>query len=95
MNTIHQIFFSRTGTTRIIVDAVSCGISTDVTHVKSAKITFIRDGVAVIGVPVYAGRVPEDCLKRLAPFLAGNVPTVLVALYGNREFEDALMELRT
>jgi hypothetical protein len=47
------------------------------------------DGVAVIGAPVYAGRIPVDFLERMAQFTTNNIPTVLVALYGNQEFEDA------
>ena len=53
-----------------------------------------QDGTAIVGVPVYAGRVPELCLERLAGFSVDAVAAVLVVLYGNREYEDALAELR-
>ena len=48
----------------------------------------------MIGAPVYAGRVPEPCLERLASFRAGGAPAAVVAVYGNRAYEDALVELR-
>ena len=54
----------------------------------------IAGGLVVIGIPVYAGRFLEDCLERMAGYQADGVPAVLVALYGNREFDDALVELR-
>ncbi len=99
-HTTHLIYFSPTGTTRKIVDAIAQGLSSE--HINRYDLTFafkktdqlLADGVVVIGVPVHAGRVPIDCLERMATYSASNLPTVLVALYGNREFEDALVELR-
>ncbi|MDX2480281.1 MAG: 4Fe-4S binding protein [Desulfuromusa sp.] len=99
-NNVHLIYFSPTGTTRKIIEAIAEGLNPervnyyDLTYPIKKTEQNIVDGVAVIGVPVYAGRVPKDCLERMAIYKANNVPTVLVALYGNREFEDALVELR-
>lgn len=100
MTTVRAIYFSPTGTTKKIVSAVAKGISDapaqhyDLTFAIEGMREHLADGIAVIGIPVYAGRVPEDCLDRLAGFSADNIPAVLIALYGNREFEDALVELR-
>jgi len=97
--TMHMIYFSPTGTTRKVVAAVAEGVCSaearelDLTLSASENGAPISDGVAVIGVPVYAGRVPEVCLERMAELSADGVPTAIVALYGNREFEDALVEL--
>ncbi|MDA3903583.1 MAG: 4Fe-4S binding protein [Desulfuromusa sp.] len=99
-NNVHLIYFSPTGTTRKIINAVAEGLNPeqvncyDLTYPIEKTEQNIVDGIAVIGVPVYAGRVPKDCLERMAYYKAHNVPTVLIALYGNREFEDALVELR-
>jgi ferredoxin len=96
---IHLIYFSPTGTTRETIAAVAEGLSVervnryDLTYVEETCAQTIDDGVAIIGIPVYAGRVPIDALKRLENFKARNIPTILIALYGNREFEDALVEL--
>lgn len=48
--------------------------------------------LAILGAPVYGGRVPAPALERL-PRAAGS-PAVLLVSYGNRAFEDALLELR-
>jgi len=96
----HLVYFSPTGTTRKIIDAITEGLYPervnryDLTYAFEKEEQTIAGGVAVIGIPVYAGRVPADCLERMAGFRADGVPAVLVALYGNREFEDALVELR-
>jgi len=97
---VHLIYFSPTGTTRKIIDAVAEGLNPqtlnryDLTRESKVKNLSLESGIAVVGIPVYAGLVPEDCLTRLAGFQADGIPTVLIALYGNREFEDALVELR-
>lgn len=100
VNDVHSIYFSPTGTTKKIIDAVAEGLNPqkinryDLTCELEAKEQQVNSGIALIGIPVYAGRVPEDVLKRLSGFSANSTPTVLIALYGNREFEDALVELR-
>lgn len=99
-NIVNLIYFSPTGTTRKTMDAIAKGLNPE--RVNRYDLTFpsakaeqsLVDGVAVIGTPVYAGRVPRDFLERMANYAANDVPTVLVALYGNREFEDTLVELR-
>ena len=99
-STLHLIYFSPTKTTRKIVEAIAVGTSArelrhyDLTRLEAGLDLHLTDGLAVIGVPVYAGRVPEVCLQRMAGLSATGVPVVLVALYGNRAFEDALVELR-
>lgn len=97
---VHLIYFSPTGTTRKISESVARGLNPqtletyDLTFAFEAPEVCLENGIALVGVPVYAGRVPEDALTRLAGISGRNVPVVLIALYGNREFEDALVELR-
>jgi ferredoxin len=52
------------------------------------------DELVLIGAPVYGGRLPDDAIKRFKRFKAQNTPAVIVVLYGNREYEDALLELQ-
>lgn len=96
----HLIYFSPTGTTKKIVTEVAMGLGDgpvehhDLTLSKTGINRSIDDGLAIIGIPVYAGRVPAVCLERMGKLTSSGRPAVLVALYGNREFEDALVELR-
>ena len=100
IETAHLVYFSPTGTTRQIVTQIAKGLAAqqtvhyDQTLPGEPLITNLSAGVAIIGIPVYAGRVPEICLQRFAGISAQGRPCILVALYGNREFEDALVELR-
>ncbi len=96
----HLIYFSPTGTTRTIVKQIASGLNTsdaidhDLTLHQSNEPLHVTNGIAIFGIPVYAGRVPEDCLKRFANITGDGTPAILVALYGNRAYEDALVELQ-
>lgn len=97
--------FSPTGTTRNVLDAMADGIGAAATsrHDLTLPASWDADGwnrpsagdLALIGVPVYAGRVPSLAVERLKASVAGDgMPAVLVVVYGNRAFDDALLELR-
>lgn len=94
------ISFSPTKTSQKVVESIASAISSDkmvfdltrsATH---APKTFGPDELVVIGVPVYAGRVAPLAVERLQLMTGSNTPAVVVVLYGNREYEDALIELR-
>ena len=98
---IWLISFSPTRTSKSVIDAIGAGIrdipceTIDLTYPDTdSKRQFAEDELAIIGVPVYAGRVAPLAVKRLAAIQGNNTPAVIVVTYGNREFEDALIELR-
>ena len=45
-------------------------------------------------MPVYAGRVPALAVERLKGMKTSGVKCVIVAVYGNRAYEDALVEMQ-
>ncbi|OEU70762.1 MAG: 4Fe-4S ferredoxin [Desulfovibrio sp. S3730MH75] len=95
------ICFSPTRTTRRVLNAIAEGIGADeltVCDVTREEGTLggcncTKDELVIIGVPVYSGRVPVMALQRLKNLKGDGVPAVLVVVYGNRAFEDALLEL--
>ena len=52
------------------------------------------DDLVIFGTPVYAGRVPNVLLKYLATIQGNGALAVPVVLFGNRNFDDGLIELR-
>ena len=53
-----------------------------------------KDDLVIFGTPVYAGRVPNVMLKYLATIQGNGALAVPVVLFGNRNFDDGLIELR-
>ena len=101
MEQLYKIYFSPTKTTKKILDGIAFGLSSrlveeiDLTNFNSTEEKRrIINGVALIGVPVYAGRVPKVAVERLKNIQAENVPAIIVVVYGNRYFDDALVELK-
>ena len=98
--TVNLVYFSPTGTTRNTLTAVARGMGAtsvedhDLTRARAGIDLTLDDGIALIGFPVYAGRVPELFRRRIERLRADGIPAVIVALYGNRAFEDALVEMR-
>ncbi len=96
---VNLIYFSPTKTTEKIVSQIAVGIADtdlqryDLTRMSTGVPGRISAGTTIIGVPVYAGRVPAIVLERLEQLQGDGLPAVLVVVYGNREFEDALREL--
>jgi len=96
------IFFSPTNTTRKIVEGIAQGLQPtskqyfDLTPPGATgqmRQEFNQD-VAIIGAPVYAGRLPSVMLSRFKQIKGNGRPAVLIVVYGNRAYEDALIELR-
>lgn len=58
-----------------------------------AQYTFAADDIIVIAVPVFGGRVPAFALQQLTALHGQNTSAIAVAAYGNRAYEDALLEL--
>lgn len=102
MNELKLIYFSPTGTTHKVVMETARSIdlksvSFDLTIKKDLKpvAKFAPNDFALFAIPVYYGRVPALFLKYLDLFSGNGTPAALVATYGCREYEDALLELKT
>ena len=105
IDVMHMVYFSPTGTTKKITDQIAAGFSEafSLTTVESYDLTpassrarlpiELRGGLAFIGSPVYCGRVPSEVAARLARISAFGVLAVVVAVYGNRAYDDSIMEL--
>ncbi len=98
---IHQIIFSPTGGTRRVSESLCQGmdkesILTDLC-VKAADIQLPHiqeDDLAIIAMPVFAGRVPALAVERLRMVKPNGAKCVVVAVFGNRAYDDALLEMQ-
>ena len=93
------VYFSATYTTHRIVGHLAKQITEDITeyditnHIPTEEIVIPKDELLIVGIPVYAGRVPEMAVDRIRKFKGEGTPAIAVAVYGNRDYDDALLEL--
>lgn len=97
----YEIFFSPTGGTKKVADILTNALSQEVLSVDltdSRKDDFScsleADDVALIAVPSYGGRVPYPAIKRISHIQGNQARAILVCVYGNRAYEDTLVELQ-
>lgn len=98
---VYEIVFSPTGGTMKAADMVAQTLADAVTLVDLSdskkdfrSVALNKDDVAVIAVPSYGGRVPATAVARLAKLSGNGARAVVMAVYGNRAYEDTLLELQ-
>jgi len=103
---INAVYFSATGTTEKIVchaaeklaktiqnQGTVTKINFTLPAFREQPASFSEADIVIMGVPVYAGRVPNVLLKYLNTFTGNGAWAVPVVVYGNRHYDDALIEL--
>lgn len=96
----YEICFSPTGGTKKTADILVKELGEEVQFVdltdskeNFSEIVLDKDDVAVIAVPSFGGRVPGTAAERLGQIRGNGAKAVLVCVYGNRAYEDTLVEL--
>jgi ferredoxin len=95
-------YFSPTGTTKAVVQGISRGFKQcpveiiDITRpdVRKKPLQTSENELLVIAVPVYMGRVPALLTEWFQAIKAQKTPVVCIVVYGNRAYENALLELK-
>lgn len=98
MKNTYLMTFSPTGTSRKVGQAILKGIGSDgniidLTHIPDGQYSFQPGSVVIVTVPVYAGHVAPEALKRMTNISASGAYAVAVVIYGNRAYGSALCEL--
>lgn len=102
---LRAVYFSPTGGTKKIVNALADVLTSalslprndyDFTLPAAREGTpdFAADQLLLFALPVYAGRLPNVMLPWLKKLEGNGATAVAVVVYGNRNFDDALIELR-
>ncbi|RDB64611.1 4Fe-4S ferredoxin [Gordonibacter sp. 28C] len=102
-NSIYNVYFSPTKATQTIAYAVADAIAAD-RDLTSIAINLtkpnsrpVRAGgqagdVFLFAFPVYGGRVPTVLMDCIDQFQGEGAKAVVVGVYGNRDYDDALLE---
>ena len=95
----YEITFSPTGGTKKCADMLSVAWNekTEIDLMKRtedfSKYVFTAEDICLVAVPSFAGRVPATATERLQKMQGGGAKAIAVAVYGNRAYEDTLVEL--
>lgn len=100
-NKLNLLIFSPTDTTAKTVRSIAHGINENFSEYnitlpdnRNSEIIFNENDVVIIGVPVYAGRVPALLSDYFTKIKGNHTLAVFVVVYGNRDYDDALLELK-
>ena len=97
---ITQIVFSPTGGTERVADTITAQWGAPVRKidltdpaVDFAAEALDAEALTLIAVPSYGGRVPAPAAERIAKLRGNQARCVVLTVYGNRAYEDTLLEL--
>lgn len=95
------VYFSPTYTTKKIVKLIAGDITSDTLdfditnpNVNVGKLIFTQNDFVIMGIPVYSGRVPQIAANYISSMSGSETPAALIATYGNRHYDDSLLELK-
>lgn len=94
--------FSPTGGTRKAAEIIGRAIDPQAVEIDLSKtqaeglpLELGHDEVLLAAVPVFGGRVPAIAIERLKGITGHDTPAIPVVVYGNRDYDDALLELKS
>lgn len=94
------LYFSPTKTTKAVLKNIAKAMDFneveefDLTYESEQNIKASKEDIVLIGAPVYAGRLPVEVVERFKKLQADDTRAIIVVVYGNRDFDDALLELK-
>lgn len=98
---IGKIYFSPAGGTKKIADLLCQGWEGETEEADlcaagkdRSELVLGEEDLCIIAVPSYGGRVPVTALERLKEIRGNQAAAVLAVVYGNRAYEDTLLELK-
>lgn len=98
---LYSLVFSPTGGTEKAAAALCDGFSLPVqtidlcdSNFDFSSLHFTPEDLCVFAVPSFGGRVPGPAADRMALLHGGGALAVLLTAYGNRAFDDTLIEMK-
>ncbi|WP_300277206.1 EFR1 family ferrodoxin [Peptacetobacter sp.] len=96
---LYTIYFSPTGRTEKIAKTIS-SMWKNVEYVDISRmdinyddLIISKEDIVMIVVPSFGGRIPNIAAERLSKIEGNGAKSIAVVVYGNREYDDTLIEL--
>lgn len=98
---MYELVFSPTGGTKKVADLLTEELDSNHKYVDLSErkfdfsnLSFCEKDVCVIAVPSFGGRVPSIAVDHIKLLHGNDAKAILIAVYGNRAYEDTLIELK-
>lgn len=98
---IHALYFSPTGGTKKVLDVICSAWDCQNEYVNLSdiskadiSISFDENDICIVAVPSFSGRVPQFIIPILQQLHGNKTKAILICTYGNRAFDDTLLELK-
>ena len=98
---LHNVYFSGKGTTKACADCIASEMGMEVKEhdwltpaAVQEKIQIPAGEALLFSMPVYGGFIPHICAERVSTLGGNHTPAVIAAVYGNRHYDDALVQMR-
>lgn len=94
----YSLYFSPTGGTKKIGNGITSNIDENFKTIEIEDLVkerlFNADDLLIVTMPCFSGRLPEYCAEKLKLLFGNGAKVVIVSAYGNREFDDQLIEMK-
>lgn len=97
---VYEIVFSPTGGTEKVAHIVGGRWSKDATKIDLSvasgdfsKYHIEKDDMVLIAMPSFGGRAPAIAIEHLKKIKGNGAKCTLICIYGNRDYEDTLVEM--
>lgn len=97
INAVSTLYFSPGGSTRAIARSVAGGFVSECRDIdftsRADALAFGEKDLVILAAPVFGGRIPGVFAGFLNSVNGGGALAAVLAVYGNRDYDDALLEL--
>ena len=98
---LYALYFSTTGGTKRFLDIICSSWNCQKEYINlpdipkmDLSVTFHENDICIVSVPSFSGRVPQFIIPILQHLQGNKAKAILISTYGNRAFDDTLLELK-
>ena len=98
---LYALYFSPTGGTKNVLDIFCSAWDCQKEYINLSdipklgfSIPFQENDICIVSVPSFSGRVPQFIIPILQNLQGNKTKAILISTYGNRAFDDTLLELK-
>lgn len=100
MAVLHSVYFSAKGTTEICARCISENLGLQTKEYNwcspygNEELMIPGEDVLLFAMPIYGGYIPKMCEEMTARLKGDKTPAIIVAVYGNRHYDNSLLQMR-